>query len=62
MFQDGAIYIEYPGDKWRAFFFAFQSQTFKTDDQGNAMGSEPEEPKTKKKKQTAKKHKKKGGK
>lgn len=35
VFQDGAIYIEYPGDKWRAFFFAFQSQTFKTDNNGN---------------------------
>jgi uncharacterized protein YukJ len=35
VFQDGAIYLEYPADKWRAFFFAFQSQTFETDDQGN---------------------------
>jgi len=35
VFQDGAIYIEYPDDKWRAFFFAFQSQTFTTDNEGN---------------------------
>src|SRR5262249_37196680 len=32
VYQDGAIVIEMPGDKWRAFFFAFQSQTFQTDD------------------------------
>ena len=37
VFQDGAIYIEYPDDKWRAFFLAFQSQTFDTDDQGNVV-------------------------
>jgi uncharacterized protein YukJ len=35
VFQDGAIYVEYPADRWRAFFFAFQSQTFVTDDKGN---------------------------
>jgi uncharacterized protein YukJ len=35
VFQDGALYVEYPGDRWRAFFFAFQSQTFDTDDKGN---------------------------
>jgi uncharacterized protein YukJ len=35
VYQDGAIVIEYPNDKWRAFFFAFQSQTFDTDDKGN---------------------------
>ena len=34
-FQDGALVIGYPGGKWRAFFIAFQSQTFKTDDKGN---------------------------
>lgn len=34
-FQDGAIVIELPGDKWRAFFFAFQSQSFDTDNDGN---------------------------
>jgi uncharacterized protein YukJ len=35
-FQDGAIIFSYPSDKWRAFFFAFQSQSFDTDAQGNA--------------------------
>ena len=35
VFQDGAVFLEYPGDKWRAFFFAFQSQTFETDGNGN---------------------------
>ena len=35
VFQDGAIYLEYPRDAWRAFFFAFQSQTFDTDNKGN---------------------------
>jgi uncharacterized protein YukJ len=38
-YQDGAIFIEYPGDKWRAFFFAFQSQTFDTDNKGNPRGA-----------------------
>ncbi len=35
IYQDGAIFIEYPENKWRAFFFAFQSQTFDADDSGN---------------------------
>lgn len=54
VYQDGAVLIELPGDKWRAFFFAFQSQTFDTDDKGNPKtgsadgGSQP--PKKKKKK------------
>lgn len=40
IYQDGALIIEYPDDKWRAFFFAFQSQTFDTDDKtGNPKGS-----------------------
>ena len=34
-FQDGALFIQYPGEKWRTFFFAFQSQSFQTDDKGN---------------------------
>ena len=34
VYQDGALVISYPGDRWRAFFFAFQSQTFLTDDRG----------------------------
>jgi len=52
VYQDGAVLIELPGNKWRAFFFAFQSQTFDTDDKGNPKpgsgGSQP--PKKKKKK------------
>jgi uncharacterized protein YukJ len=35
VYQDGALVVELPGDKWQAFFFAFQSQTFDTDDKGN---------------------------
>jgi len=38
VFQDGALIVEYPGDKWRTFFFAFQSQSFKTDGAGNPIG------------------------
>lgn len=34
VYQDGAVVISYPGDRWRAFFFAFQSQTFLTDERG----------------------------
>lgn len=37
--QDGGLVIGYPGNKWRAFFFAFQSQVFKTDDKGNPVGA-----------------------
>ena len=39
VFQDGALVFEYPGDKWRAFFFAFQSQAFVTDSHGNPVMS-----------------------
>ena len=35
VYQDGALVFQYPNGKWQAFFFAFQSQTFATDDQGN---------------------------
>ena len=38
IYQDGALIVEYPGGKWRTFFFAFQSQTFKTDNGGNPVG------------------------
>jgi uncharacterized protein YukJ len=41
VFQDGAVYLEYPGDQWRAFFFAFQSQTFNTDEKGNPIEAAP---------------------
>ena len=35
VFHDGALIISFPQDKWLAFFFAFQSQTFDTDEHGN---------------------------
>jgi uncharacterized protein YukJ len=35
--QDGALMISYPNGAWRAFFFAFQSQTFDTDAHGNPL-------------------------
>jgi uncharacterized protein YukJ len=37
IYQDGALIVQYPQDKWRAFFFAFQSQSFRTDDKGNVV-------------------------
>jgi len=61
VYQDGAIFVEYPGDKWRAFFFAFQSQTFDTDNKGNPHGGAPKPTTPKKKGKKAKKGKK-GGK
>jgi len=38
IYQYVALIVEYPGGKWRTFFFAFQSQTFKTDNGGNPVG------------------------
>jgi uncharacterized protein YukJ len=35
--QDGALVFAYPGDKWRAFFFAFQSQRLPTDANGQPL-------------------------
>lgn len=32
VYQDGALVFDYPGGELRAFFFAFQSQSFNTDD------------------------------
>jgi uncharacterized protein YukJ len=37
VYQDGALMIAYADNTWRAFFFAFQSQTFDTDNQGNPI-------------------------
>lgn len=34
VYHDGALMFAYPDGKWLAFFFAFQSQTFDTDDTG----------------------------
>jgi len=39
VFQDGCLMFEYPGRSYRAFFMAFQSQSFETDDKtGHARG------------------------
>jgi uncharacterized protein YukJ len=39
VFHDGCLIFEYPDGKYRAFFLAFQSQTFETDDTtGHAIG------------------------
>jgi uncharacterized protein YukJ len=35
VFHDGGLVFAYPDGKVQAFFFAFQSQTFDTDDKGN---------------------------
>jgi uncharacterized protein YukJ len=35
VYQDGRLVFQYPDGKWLAFYFAFQSQTFKTDAKGN---------------------------
>ncbi len=37
VYQDGALVFQYPNNKWLAFFFAFQSQSFKTDGKGNPV-------------------------
>ena len=37
-FQDGGLLINFPKDnKWVAFFFAFQSQSFQTDEEGKPL-------------------------
>jgi uncharacterized protein YukJ len=38
-YHDGALVFSYPQNRWLAFFFAFQSQTFHTDEHGNPVGS-----------------------
>jgi uncharacterized protein YukJ len=66
-YQDGGLVFQYPNGKWQAFFFAFQSQTFDTDDQGNpraaAAGAQGKpqaaQPASKSKSKAAKKGKKK---
>ncbi len=55
-FQDGCLIFEYPGGKYRAFFMAFQSQSFNTDDKtGHAIGAAPPAKPVKKAKTVAKK-------
>jgi uncharacterized protein YukJ len=39
VYHDGGLVFSYPQNKWLAFFFAFQSQTFHTDENGNPIGS-----------------------
>jgi uncharacterized protein YukJ len=47
VYQDGALVIEYPDDKWQAFFIAFQSQSFDTDDgTGNPVTTPKSGPKS----------------
>ena len=42
IWQDGGMLIHFPStDKWLAFFTAFQSQSFRTDDNGNAIPPDP---------------------
>jgi uncharacterized protein YukJ len=48
IFQDGCLVFEYPNGKYRAFFMAFQSQSFQTDDKtGHALGGAAPAPPTK---------------
>jgi uncharacterized protein YukJ len=41
-YQDGGLVFQYPDGKWQVFFFAFQSQTFDTDEQGNPKTGDAE--------------------
>ena len=38
VYQDGGVVFQYPNGKCLAFFFAFQSQTFDSDEKGNRVG------------------------
>jgi len=39
VWQDGALFIHFgDADRWVGMFFAFQSQSFKTDHAGNPIG------------------------
>lgn len=44
VYQDGALVFDYPDGKVRAFFFAFQSQSFDTDDKTGHAVNAPEQP------------------
>ena len=62
IYHDGCLIFEYPKGKYRAFFMAFQSQSFHTDDKtGHTMpgGGGPAKPPAKK---SGKKPRKKSGK
>lgn len=54
--QDGGLFVHFPeADRWIAVFIAFQSQSFKTDAAGNALG-EPTGPRAKQHRRDRKKH------
>lgn len=57
VYRDGCLIFAYPNDKYRAFFMAFQSQSFNTDDKtGHAKdGDSSSNPSTAPVKRTAKK-------
>ena len=57
VYQDGDLIIEYPGDKLIAFFLAFQSQTFETDDAGNPRSADEVVKPTRARKKTARSRK-----
>ncbi len=51
VFQDGCLVFDYPGGKYKAFFMAFQSQSFDTDDKTGHQKSadgRPSRPQSKK--------------
>jgi len=60
VYHDGSLIFEYPNGKYRAFFLAFQSQTFNTDDKtghaiaaGRPPGKQPAKQSRKKASKTA---------
>jgi uncharacterized protein YukJ len=57
VYHDGCIIFSYPNGKWLAFFFAFQSQTFDTDEVGNPKAPSSDKPAKPKKKDTPQKSK-----
>ena len=59
IYHDGCLIFEYPNGKYRAFFMAFQSQTFQTDDKtGHALAGGGTIPTPPKKKKTSRKRRK----
>jgi uncharacterized protein YukJ len=49
VYHDGCLIFQYPDDGWHAFFMAFQSQTFHTDDKTGHAVTRPKKKKKKKK-------------
>jgi len=59
VFRDGCLIFQFPDGKFRAFFMAFQSQTFHTDDKtGHALKKDLDAPTVKQPKKPAKRKKK----